>query len=67
MVNKSDRKKFTKTKKGRMKVRKMSEGLEKEGRRHKDEVRCVHCRELEGQVSTGLSPLPVWENETCDL
>lgn len=29
MVNKSDRKKFTKTKKGRMKVRKMSEGLEK--------------------------------------
>lgn len=49
-MKKSDRKKFTKTKKGRMKVRKMSEGLEKEGRRHKDEVRCVYCRELEGQV-----------------
>lgn len=53
-MNKSNRKKLTKTKKGRMKVRKMSEGLEKEGRRHKDEVRCVYCRELEGQVSTGF-------------
>lgn len=46
-VNKSDRKQFTKTKKGRMKVRKMREGLEKEGRRHKDEVRCVYFGELE--------------------